>query len=135
MASNLNKPSFSTTLLAGKVALVTGAGSQLGIGRSTCLALMAAGAAAVYATDLNSGNFESLQKAAAAINSECRVEGRVLDVTSEEETLKLITEITREHGRFDLYFPNAGYVDVKFVNTFANFHCDASDVVAETSTM
>ena len=48
-----------------------------------------------------------------AINTKCRVEGRVLDVTNEDNAVQLLTDITREHGRFDLYVPNAGYVDVK----------------------
>ena len=104
---------FSPTLLSGKVALVTGAGSQYGIGKSIVLALAAAGTAVVYASDLNDGNFESLKKAAAEINPKTVIEGRSLNVASEEETVALLKEIVKAHGRFDLYFPNAGYVDVK----------------------
>jgi NAD(P)-dependent dehydrogenase (short-subunit alcohol dehydrogenase family) len=104
---------YSPELLSGQVALVTGAGSQYGIGRSIVLALAGAGAAVIYASDLNDGNFESLKKAVASINPKTVFEGRSLNVASEEETLVLLKEIIKAHGRFDLYFPNAGYVDVK----------------------
>ena len=107
-----NQP-FSSTLLQGKVGLVTGAGSAYGIGRSIVLGAVAAGIQAIYACDLNSGNFASLQEAARKINPSCHVEGRVLDVSSENETVELLKEITDKHGRFDLYFPNAGFANVK----------------------
>lgn len=106
--------SFSPSLLQGKVALVTGAGSAYGIGRSIVLAVVAAGAKAVYACDLNSGNFASLRQSAHGINPSCHFEGRVLDVMSDEDTFTLLKDIIRVQGRFDLYFANAGFANVKY---------------------
>lgn len=104
---------FSPALLRGRIGLVTGAGSAYGIGRSIVLAAVAAGAKAVYACDLNTGNFDSLREAAKEINPSCWVEGRALDVSSEQDTIELLKEITKKHGRFDLYFANAGFANVK----------------------
>ncbi|KAK8901163.1 hypothetical protein QC760_010239 [Botrytis cinerea] len=102
--------------LKGQVGIVTGAGSPSGIGRSLVVALAKAGAKAVYACDLNMGNIPSLQKKIADMSLSCQVEGRLLDVSSEEETLSLIKDILRMHGRFDFYFANAGFASVKSLN-------------------
>ena len=99
--------------LKGQVGIVTGAGSPSGIGRSLVVALAKAGAKAVYACDLNMGNIPSLQKKIADMGLSCQVEGRLLDVSSEEETLALIKDILRMHGRLDFYFANAGFASVK----------------------
>jgi len=123
--------SFSSTLLQGKIGLVTGAGSGYGIGRSIVLAAVAAGVKAIYACDLNSGNFVSLQEAAQKINPSCHVEGRVLDVSSESDTVALLKEITKKHGRFDLYFPNAGFANVKNINDLGmKEYTQAMDIMA-----
>lgn len=100
--------SFSPALLEGKVGLVTGAGSPYGIGRSLVTALASAGARAVYATDLTLVNIPSLKKEVDESGATCTVHGAVLDVTSEEQTIKVIKDILEEYGRFDFFFANAG---------------------------
>lgn len=120
MASRSNDVGFSPKLYAGKVVLVTGAGSQFGIGRSIVLGAARAGAAVVYATDLNAGNFDALKEAAREVNPATRIEGRVLDAASEEETLTLVKNVVREHGRLDVYFANAGLADVKYFRNVRN---------------
>lgn len=99
---------FSSSLLKGKVGLVTGAGSPYGIGRSLVLALAAAGARAVYATDLTLANIPSLKKEAENMGATCTIHGSILDVTKEEETVNVIKDILAEYGRFDFFFANAG---------------------------
>jgi NAD(P)-dependent dehydrogenase (short-subunit alcohol dehydrogenase family) len=107
--------SFSSDLLAGQVGIVTGAGSPLGIGRSLVVALAAAGAKAVYACDLNLANIPSLQEAVKAAGYATHVEGKLLDVADELQTVELLKEITRKHGRFDFFFANAGYAKYRSV--------------------
>ncbi|PHH87323.1 hypothetical protein CDD83_9032 [Cordyceps sp. RAO-2017] len=99
---------FSPTLLAGKVGIVTGSGSPHGIGRSLVLGLAAAGAKAVYAADLSLVNVPSLQEEVAAGGSGCEVVGEALDVSSEEETARVLRRIVARHGRLDFFFANAG---------------------------
>ncbi|KAF5004105.1 hypothetical protein FDECE_9378 [Fusarium decemcellulare] len=105
--------SFASTLLTGKVGLVTGAGSPYGIGRSLVLSLAQAGAKAVYATDLTLANIPSLQKEVKESGSSCQVHGRVLDVTSEEQTVAALKEVIEKYGRLDFYFANAGFGSYK----------------------
>lgn len=111
---------FSPTLLAGRVGIVTGAGSPRGIGRSLVRALADAGALAVYATDLTLDNIPSLRHEVREAGSACEVLGAVLDVTSEEQTIGLVKRVVAEHGRFDFFFANAGAPSLRFVGVS---HC------------
>ncbi|KJZ71234.1 hypothetical protein HIM_09377 [Hirsutella minnesotensis 3608] len=104
---------FSPKLLAGKVGLVTGAGTPKGIGRSLVLALAAAGARAVYATDLSLTNIPSLQKEVRESGSSCEVHGEVFDVASEEQTIRILKQVLDKYQRLDFYFANAGVVSFK----------------------
>ncbi|KAF4336780.1 fungal specific transcription factor factor [Fusarium beomiforme] len=108
--------------LEGQVGLVTGAGSAYGIGRSMVLAAVSAGAKAVYACDLNLGSLSSLQAAAKALTPDCVVEGRQLDVSSEEQTLETLREILERHGRFDFFFANAGYAVYRPLSELTSAH-------------
>lgn len=99
---------FSPSLLEGKVGIVTGAGSPYGIGRSLVLALAAAGARAVYATDITLANIPSLKKEVDNMGSTCAIHGSILDVTSEEQTVRVVKSVLAEYGRFDFFFANAG---------------------------
>src|SRR5271154_317122 len=79
----------------GRIAVVTGAGG--GIGGALVRALVAAGAAAVIATDV-----EAPPGFAAPVTA------RALDVTDEEATTALVADIEDSVGPLDLWFANAG---------------------------
>jgi len=100
--------------LAGKVALVTGAGS--GIGRQTSL-LLADEGAAVVAVDVNidtaattAGDIEALGGAAVAVQA---------DVASDEACRSMVATAEATYGKLDILFNNAGIS-----------HVDDSDSVA-----
>jgi NAD(P)-dependent dehydrogenase (short-subunit alcohol dehydrogenase family) len=101
--------------MKGKVGIVTGAGSPLGIGRSLVIALADAGARAVYACDLNMSNISSLQEEIKKRGHSCRVEGRLLDVSSEERTIEVLKAIVKAEKRFDFFFANAGVTNYRYV--------------------
>lgn len=111
MVTNGNIP--TTALMQGKVGLVTGAGTPYGIGRSLVLRLTEEGAQAVYACDLNMSSIPSLQQEVKKAGHSTLVEGRLLDVSSEEQTISIVKEITKKHGRFDFYFANAGFANYR----------------------
>lgn len=80
---------------AGRVAVVTGAGG--GIGGALVRALVAAGALAVIATDLE-----------APSGFDGPVTARSLDVTDDDATRRLVEEIESDIGPVALWFANAG---------------------------
>lgn len=86
--------------LAGKVCIVTGAGS--GIGRASAL-LFGAEGGLVVAADLDEA---SARETAEAIDGDA-VADRV-DVADEEETLALVAGAVERFGRVDVLFNNAG---------------------------
>lgn len=105
---------FQPTLLKDKVGIVTGAGSPYGIGRSLVLVLAAAGAKAVYATDINlARGIASLQNEVKASGSLCIVHVAQLDVTSEEQTRAVVDEVLSAYGQLDFFFANAGVTSSK----------------------
>lgn len=107
-------PSFqSAGLLKGQVGLITGAGTAYGIGRECVKKFAAAGAKAIYACDLNINAIPSLQEECQKAGYASVIEGRVLDVSSEEQTLAIIKEIVKHYGRFDFYVANAGFANYR----------------------
>src|ERR1019366_5693465 len=80
---------------AGRVAVVTGAGG--GIGGALVRALVASGAAAVIATDLE-----------APAGFAAPVVVRALDVADEDATDRLVGEVEASVGPIALWFANAG---------------------------
>lgn len=88
--------------VAGKQAIVTGAGS--GIGAALCRALDLAGAH-VLCTDVNAEAAE-----ATAASSSSRVRAARLDVTDADAVQAAVDDVVDRTGRLDLMFNNAGIV-------------------------
>lgn len=101
--------------MAGLVGIVTGAGTPHGIGRELVKKLAEAGVSAVYACDLNLSAIPSLQQEIKDAGHSTIVEGRVLDVSDEVQTVSIVREVTKQHGRFDFYFANAGFAHYREV--------------------
>lgn len=93
----------SAPLLAGKKALITGAGQ--GNGRALALGLAKAGAGVVV-TDLNAQNAEATAALIRAEGGEAW--SRALDVTDPDQCHQLAAEVEREIGPIDVLVNNAG---------------------------
>jgi meso-butanediol dehydrogenase / (S,S)-butanediol dehydrogenase / diacetyl reductase len=89
--------------LAGKVALVTGAGT--GIGRAIALSL-AAGGAIVAVTDLAEDRARLVAEEIGVAGGDARALG--LDVTDRRDIEAASTEVVRASGRLDVWVNNAG---------------------------
>ncbi|HUT68535.1 MAG TPA: SDR family NAD(P)-dependent oxidoreductase [Dehalococcoidales bacterium] len=91
--------------LKGKVALVTGAGSQIGFGKAIALALAKEGCDIV----VNDINLEDAQKTAAAVEKLGRRSLAIrADVTSGAAWDDMVKEILGKFGRIDILVNNAG---------------------------
>ena len=91
--------------LDGKVAVVTGAAS--GLGRASAMRFASEGAAIVVA-DLNSQGGELIVAEIAAAGG--RAVYQRTDVTSESDIRSLIDRASREYGRLDITYNNAGII-------------------------
>ena len=91
--------------LQGRVALVTGAGWQGGIGRQIALTLAGYGAA-VITNDINS---ESAQETANQLTSlGATAEAAAGDISDPSQTQEMVSEVVRKHKRIDILVNNAG---------------------------
>ncbi|KAI8647705.1 hypothetical protein BD408DRAFT_104518 [Parasitella parasitica] len=97
----------ATPSLQGKVCIVTGAGSIVGIGRATAIDLAKRGPKAIYVTDLTLNNLEEL---AQEIRSTYMVDcfARAVDAASQSAVEGVIDEAVAKYGRLDVFFANAG---------------------------
>ncbi len=88
----------------GKVALVTGAGSQRGIGRATALALAREGAR-IAITDVAA---DGVKQVVAELNEISQAIGEVADVRNKEQMVQVVKRIVAEFGGVDILVNNAG---------------------------
>src|SRR5947209_4782747 len=89
--------------VAGKVALVTGAGS--GIGRATAH-LLADEHARVVVTDVNGGTVDAVVEEIARAGGEAQ--GWVLDVADHQAAHQVVEEVQATFGGIDILVNNAG---------------------------
>jgi NAD(P)-dependent dehydrogenase (short-subunit alcohol dehydrogenase family) len=92
----------------GKVALVTGAGSQIGFGKETALLLSKEGCDAVAVTDIN---LEDAEKTAIAIT---QIGGKSIaikaDITNHTEVNAMVKKVIDEYGKIDILCNVAGAI-------------------------
>ena len=92
--------------LKGKVALVTGAGSQIGFGKEIALTLAREGCAAIGVTDINLDDAKLTAEAVKAAGAKCIAVKA--DVTNKEEVDAMVKKIADEFGRIDILCNVAG---------------------------
>lgn len=91
--------------LQGRVALITGAGSQIGFGKAIALALAKEGCDVI----VNDVNLEDAQKTAAAVEKLGRKSLAIkADVTIGAEWDNMVKEVLEKFGRIDILVNNAG---------------------------
>ena len=93
--------------LDGKVAIVTGAGSSMGLGRTMTLALVEAGAR-VAMVDVNQQALEQTAGDARELGGDDAVATIVADVSSLEDTLRAVRETIEQLGGLHVLVNNAG---------------------------
>lgn len=91
-----------------KVALVTGAGSQIGFGKETALLLAKEGCNMVAVTDIN---LEDVEKTAEAVKQlGCKSIAVKADITNAAEVKSMVKKVIDEYGRIDILCNVAGAI-------------------------
>ncbi|KAL2265305.1 hypothetical protein VTJ83DRAFT_6405 [Remersonia thermophila] len=96
--------------VAGKVVIITGANSPLGIGRASAHQFAENGARAVYLCDFDATHLETHK---AEINAQwpaVEVHTRKLDAADEAAVKEVVNDAITRYGRLDVFFANAGIV-------------------------
>jgi len=94
--------------LAGRVALVTGAGSDSGIGFAAARILANLGAAVEVAATTD----RAQQRAEELIEQGCRARGAVADLTDPRQAQHLVEDAVGHWGRLDIVVNNAGMTSI-----------------------
>ncbi|KAL1917171.1 uncharacterized protein VTP21DRAFT_4827 [Calcarisporiella thermophila] len=94
--------------LEGKVCIVTGAGSAMGIGRSAAFTFAKDGAAVIYVTDIYGERLPKLVEDIKSKYPQIKCIARILDATDEASVAAITKDAVKEHGRLDVFFASAG---------------------------
>jgi len=94
----------------GKVVIVTGTNSPLGIGRASAHQFAQNGAKAVYVCDFNDSNLEIHKRELAVLYPDVEIHIRKFDASDEEAVKAVVDDAVKKYGRLDIFFANAGIV-------------------------
>ncbi|KAG9307260.1 hypothetical protein G9A89_017088 [Geosiphon pyriformis] len=108
--------------LSEKVCIITGAGSEQGIGRATAWIYAKNGPKAIYITDYREDLLPQLAKDIQTEYPEVNVIPLQVDAASESAVKLVIQDSLNRFGRLDVFFANAGIAtmetqDFEFMNT------------------
>jgi NAD(P)-dependent dehydrogenase (short-subunit alcohol dehydrogenase family) len=92
----------------GKVALLTGAGSQIGFGKAIALLLAKESCEAIAVTDINLDDARLTAEAVKALG--CKSVAMKADVTNKDEVQKMVKQVVDEYGKIDILFNVAGAI-------------------------
>jgi len=94
--------------LKGKVAIVTGANSALGIGRATVHQFAQNGAKAIYVCDFRDDLLDVHKRELKSLYPDVEIHTRAFDAADEAAVEKVVKEAVDSYGRLDVFFANAG---------------------------
>ncbi|KAB8294040.1 hypothetical protein EYC80_009498 [Monilinia laxa] len=103
-------PDSTGPRVKGKVIIVTGTNSPLGIGRASAHQFAQNGARAVYICDYNDSNLETHKRELASLYPDVEVHTRKFDAADEQSVKEVVDHAVKSYGRLDIFFANAGIV-------------------------
>ncbi|KIV86686.1 hypothetical protein PV11_02283 [Exophiala sideris] len=107
----------------GKVVIVTGCNSTIGIGRASAHQYAQNGAKAVYICDYATDHLDKHKREMSQLYPECEVHCVKVDVGDEAQVKAVVDQAMEKYGRLDIMFANAGVVGVP--NTYEHITSDA----------
>jgi NAD(P)-dependent dehydrogenase (short-subunit alcohol dehydrogenase family) len=101
-------PGSSAPRVQGKVVIITGANSPMGIGRATAHQYAESGAKAIYLCDLVDTHLHTHRQEILAAFPDVEVHPRRLDAADEKQVKAVVDEALERYKRLDVFFANAG---------------------------
>ncbi|PNS14717.1 3-oxoacyl [Sphaceloma murrayae] len=92
----------------GKVVIVTGTNSPLGIGRASAHQFAQNGALAVYICDFTTTHLETHKRELNALYPSVKIHTVQLDAGKESDVAGVVDDALSRYGRLDIFFANAG---------------------------
>ncbi|KYK61233.1 3-oxoacyl- reductase FabG [Drechmeria coniospora] len=126
-------PGSSAARLQGKVAIITGANSPMGIGRATAHQFAESGARALYLCDLDATHLASHKQDMLASFPTVEIHTRQLDAADDGQVQAVVDDALIRYGRLDVLFANAGVTGRNVV--FAELSDDDFMSVLRTNTL
>ncbi|BFZ58917.1 hypothetical protein PYCC9005_005985 [Savitreella phatthalungensis] len=120
VADHLKKQPATT--LSGKVAIITGCNSVIGIGAATARLFAARGVKGLYVCDYDSSNLDDLKKSIESAYPSTTVHPMEYDAADEAKLEACVNDAVKTYGRLDIFFANAGVVTL---NLIANANAEA----------
>ncbi|TPX31354.1 hypothetical protein SmJEL517_g05284 [Synchytrium microbalum] len=99
---------LTTSRLAGKVCIITGCNSAIGIGAASALYFAKSSAAAIYITDVNTSNLPALASLITKNYKQTKVHIQKVDSGNPKDVASVVDAALAEYGRLDVFFANAG---------------------------
>lgn len=99
--------------IKGKVVIVTGTNSPIGIGRASAHQFAHNGAKAIFLCDYNDQYLDVHKRELNSLYPEVEVHVRKFDAADEESVKNVVQEALDKHGRLDIMFANAGIASMK----------------------
>lgn len=103
-------PPSNAPRLEGKVAIITGTNSPMGIGRATAHQYAESGAKAIYICDYDGTHLEEHKRQIEATYPGVEVHPRQFDAADEAQVKQVVDDAMSKYGRLDIFFANAGIV-------------------------
>lgn len=94
----------------GRVIIVTGTNSPMGIGRASAHQFAQNGAKAIYLCDYSDSHLETHKRELASLYPATEVHTRQFDAADEKSVKAVVAHAISTYGRLDIFFANAGVV-------------------------
>ena len=94
--------------VSGKVIIVTGTNSPLGIGRAAAHQYARNGAKAIFICDYKTDLLDTHKREINSLYPGVEVHPRQLDAGEEADVERVVNEVLEKYGRLDIFFANAG---------------------------
>ncbi|KAI6823429.1 NAD(P)-binding protein [Hortaea werneckii] len=92
----------------GKVVIVTGCNSPLGIGRASAHLYARNGARAIFICDYKTDHLETHKRELNSLYPDVEVHAQQIDAGEEADVERVVNEALEKYGRLDVFFANAG---------------------------